>query len=875
VDQTLSVLVKLMAGGDLAGQLKQQQKALAELDRTQDQLTQGQRQQFQQARSNAALGAALVVGQIAGTRAAVAGLQQQQRHQTQIVQVQQRQIQQQRILTTQARDGARGMPTTTFSLSGESPAAAAVARRRATAELERKAFEDQQAARKAGRGFQRRATELTAGPGETGIGMQQALEKSFKAKLAVAPHREQVDLIEAQIRATTEAKLLRGREPGYQRPLGSDKLGKHAEALENAMYERLTLANRLTDVDRQKLIIQNRVLHSEEAQTVASHTAMVEAQRAVGKARQREMMATEPIRGVGRNEQAIARADLKMVAAAEAKADDAEAYMAARRRVAAANARGDFLAGPAGQNLARRTTQTQLAAQYQENMVRVDESKLRRDVIGRPFFKEVAYTAVKAARSEEVTALKESTVLAQQKAKWMASPSGQKLLREEAKLQKELAAAQRQQRLGELTTQYGQFGGRVRLLGEDFAKLGVNLQQLGTQLQYAFAGGVAGMAALVNAASPSHFATITGSITLLAQSLGESLLPYADELSLRLQQASRWIRSLSPEAKNAAAQFAIWGIGIIGVTAILIKLGGAALSAAAALKALGASTALSLAPAVGVVALLAAGVAALGVAWYMASQQTTAAVHDMTAASGALQKVQSGGASQAEMLGILGPEVEKRLAAQAGNRAKQAEIFKEAADAAAAEAEGRRKTLGDEALAYKKASEMFAAQYALAGQTFGAVGPGPREDINRILIENLKKLGVMPPPEAAKLFDVGPLGISTLNVERFKRFQELPEIQLKEAEAKEAAAKKLAATGLAGPEEVQRSLRGLPAPAYLQAAQLAEKFQLKLLEPKGPLDREIEINQLRAIKDLLLSIDNKVPKGGNVPLFGVGTGVTW
>lgn len=153
----------------------------------------------------------------------------------------------------------------------------------------------------------------------------------------------------------------------------------------------------------------------------------------------------------------------------------------------------------------------------------------------------------------------------------------------------------------------------------------------------AFAAATAAAAGFVQAASPTHWATLTGSIGLLAGSIGELFLPAVEKAIDFIQDLDEWFRNLDPATKEQIATWALWGGAILAVVVIgprlvgllrlvlgfLAPLNAAVVMAAGGFTGLGTSIRgatsammawLAANPVTAILA-LAAAVAALGFAW--------------------------------------------------------------------------------------------------------------------------------------------------------------------------------------------------------------------------------------------------------------------
>src|SRR5262245_20092011 len=552
----------------------------------------------------------------------------------------------------------------------------------------------------------------------------------------------------------------------------------------------------------------------------------------------------------------------QIAAVAQATADAAERSNEVGRRAVAAKARLRVLGDPA---FALRHQQdfVELAqtAGY-EDAARGRRADLERAVMARGHPDAGVYAGaqrerVRADTAEESRNLQAAAVAAREKAKWLASPEGLKATREQTRLQQDLAKAERQQRFRELVGESGRFGAGLRLIGEEFGKMGVNLREFGTQLQYAFLGGVAGMSALVAAASPVVWNTLLGSIQSVSIELGGALLPYADALSLQLQRASRWLATLSPQIKDNAAQIAIWGVGIVGVTAVLIKLGITVVTVTAHLKTLGVVMSLSsLTPALIGLAAVAAAVALIGVKWYESSRRAEEAAGAMEKMQGVKGEIEAGRRPAYE---VLLPHMVEKLTALS-RRPDRAAAEKEQEEFLAAQEQhfrervaGRAMIMTQTELDLLQALEKGRVKYVEKVAEFRATDPGRPEPFIReaaaLAASTAFARALTPETVKAVYGDRVPADITLFGdfpraeqEAKHKAVLELPRlINAREEALATALAKIREGVGAGGTaaqqEQLLRSGKGFPAPAYLQAAQLAEKYQLSLLGT-GDLERD-------------------------------------
>lgn len=74
---------------------------------------------------------------------------------------------------------------------------------------------------------------------------------------------------------------------------------------------------------------------------------------------------------------------------------------------------------------------------------------------------------------------------------------------------------------------------------------------------------------MVGAASPDVWSTLTGSLQLIAATIGTMLMPYIIGFIIGLQQLYHWLRGLSPETKSLIAKIVLLGVALAGLAVAL------------------------------------------------------------------------------------------------------------------------------------------------------------------------------------------------------------------------------------------------------------------------------------------------------------------
>jgi len=263
--------------------------------------------------------------------------------------------------------------------------------------------------------------------------------------------------------------------------------------------------------------------------------------------------------------------------------------------------------------------------------------------------------------------------LAKQKAKWMASPEGVRMLQQQARAQKEFTNAQRELDWHQQVGAQGVLGASLDRLNADFARVG----QTAT---VAFATGTAGLMGMIAAASPSHYATFTGSMELLASAIGSSLLPYVDQLSTTLQSARTHWLGLTEVQRGFYARLAVGAValagGIAGIYGVISALTGLKNMLLEIGKFAAARMGLMFSPMGQAIAGLVVVTTALAAAWYLVSSNARGAAHeiDETGRRKPKKDEKAATAVTAEQVASLGDRRDA-FARAAGNVAEQGRIL--------------------------------------------------------------------------------------------------------------------------------------------------------------------------------------------------------
>lgn len=302
--------------------------------------------------------------------------------------------------------------------------------------------------------------------------------------------------------------------------------------------------------------------------------------------------------------------------------------------------------------------------------------------------------AEQAAQSlfKEKEALKQDVALIQARNKYYASPSGQRYLQEQVRLEKEKAKAmqegQRQQTRA------------TNPLGIDFSQLKADLASLGQSMSMAFAAGTAGMMGLIGAASPSHFATVIGGFQLLSSAIGRDLLPYVTALNERLWAAREYWLGLSEVTRGFIARLAVAGVSLAGTIATLYAAGAVLSKLWVMLQGIGnfvaARMGLMFSPMGAGIAGLVVAVTALAAAWRLVGDNT----RDAGDAAGNIRLDDQGRAIAPDrartaitqqQMAVQTPETQQRLQAAAGNLQEMARVLADAEKKAREEADQARR----------------------------------------------------------------------------------------------------------------------------------------------------------------------------------------
>jgi len=147
---------------------------------------------------------------------------------------------------------------------------------------------------------------------------------------------------------------------------------------------------------------------------------------------------------------------------------------------------------------------------------------------------------------------------------------------------------------------------------KDLDRINAVAKAIGDKLVDAFQRGRGAVLGLVEAASPSHFATFTGSVELLSSTVGSDFLPTIDAASKQVQQWAAAYERIDPQTRQVAARTVALTVALGGAVAMFRLLYPLVVSTGLALRNLGVA---ATATPVGRVVALGASVAALALAW--------------------------------------------------------------------------------------------------------------------------------------------------------------------------------------------------------------------------------------------------------------------
>lgn len=102
--------------------------------------------------------------------------------------------------------------------------------------------------------------------------------------------------------------------------------------------------------------------------------------------------------------------------------------------------------------------------------------------------------------------------------------------------------------------------------------MNAKVQQALSPLTSAFNPAKNGILAMVQAASPQAFNTLSGSFRLLSMSIGSAFIPQVVEASKLIQQLASYIRSIDPELKKQIAMWVGYGVAVLGAAVAFSKL---------------------------------------------------------------------------------------------------------------------------------------------------------------------------------------------------------------------------------------------------------------------------------------------------------------
>lgn len=148
----------------------------------------------------------------------------------------------------------------------------------------------------------------------------------------------------------------------------------------------------------------------------------------------------------------------------------------------------------------QRTGRAAFELETREAQVRSARADAARGLIGGAAHRGAVTSGIQASVKEENNALRSNIVLAQQRARFLATPEGRKAAQEQVRLAKELAAAQRTQRWRELVAEQGKFGGALAYANERLTAVRESLGAVASAAGIAFAGATAAIGGMAAAA---------------------------------------------------------------------------------------------------------------------------------------------------------------------------------------------------------------------------------------------------------------------------------------------------------------------------------------------------------------------------------------
>jgi len=499
----------------------------------------------------------------------------------------------------------------------------------------------------------------------------------------------------------------------------------------------------------------------------------------------------------------------------------------------------------------------------------------RRAKIGDEVLKGQEAQAAAAARvrlegQQGLNAQRGSTTEARERAKYLATPEGIKAARERLRLQQEETKEQRKARYAQNVAEHGRLVGGLMNTEDRLKRLGDSIAGVGQTAQVAFAAMTAGIGGVINAASPSHFATVTGSLESVAISAGKAFLPIADDVSRWLQRTAVYVESLDPVLKANTARWLMWAAAAVGVVAILPSVVSSVLAVVSVVRLAASALMLMVAnPVLLGLAAVATVAVAIGAAFYYSREQIASAADQI----GELQRKQrefqqQGGAAA---VGALPPDIQARVAeltlkgdkAAIEERNKLLEESQKKVRERIEKAEPARAGAEIEIEAALRKAQIAATNYQ-GGPSFGETdaAKAARESAQAEVAARLEairqkydKQGVelrFDPKDVERLlYQANPTPFTErlkIDAEAYKRLRAAAQLNTEGLKTQDAAISAVLRGG--GNDDLRRSLRGLPQPAYHAIQELQSQIQLKALSPEGDLDRDNQIKQLQSLEKL-------------------------
>lgn len=183
-----------------------------------------------------------------------------------------------------------------------------------------------------------------------------------------------------------------------------------------------------------------------------------------------------------------------------------------------------------------------------------------------------------------------------------------------------IAAVQRQINQAKASVEWKAMVAEQGKFGAGLSWINQHVSRFSSIAGVAFGSGMAAMTGLAAAASPETFQTFTGSIRLLAASVGTAFTPVLIEASRWLQRAAFWFQSLDPEMVKSVGKWIGIGTAIAGVVFVGGKLIAVGASVLTVLVSLG-SGAVALAGRIGLIT--SSATAAAGALQRLQAQQAT------------------------------------------------------------------------------------------------------------------------------------------------------------------------------------------------------------------------------------------------------------